>query len=374
MIRIKTISCMIISVVLTFVLLPLNMYAMAYDYSCDYGLKVGWQTDDKVGITTGNVTFGMMEQLTFSASATPSAQQKDRSLYSVGYQLKSGTTYYSYRPYQWQEAFDANNIQCRYTGQRQNGNGSTAHLSAYDYQMAAPIVAAEGCIFTYRHVGGILRITFLAPSAMTITSLTITAQDATIATATTMNIISQDTEVSDHANSLTLQTENLNVAKDEEVVLYVALPPQDLSSKTIEISVADGSNAMQTIASVIGPDIKAGMLYDITLTDAPSAAKAKAGNTTLLTMPTAVGIANPIARTTDILTDPNFSVQYVSKTVKGDVNGDGVVNTMDAIAIIGYYLNNQTNQVPLSVGDMNGDKLINTMDAIEIISNYLNAK
>ena len=60
----------------------------------------------------------------------------------------------------------------------------------------------------------------------------------------------------------------------------------------------------------------------------------------------------------------------VANTKEGDVNGDGQVDAMDAIALIGAYLNGET--PALSVGDVNGDGQVDVMDAIEIINKYLN--
>lgn len=62
----------------------------------------------------------------------------------------------------------------------------------------------------------------------------------------------------------------------------------------------------------------------------------------------------------------------IANTKEGDVNGDGVVNVMDAIALIGRYLQNTTEEIDTWVGDVNKDGTINVMDAIEIINRYLN--
>lgn len=58
----------------------------------------------------------------------------------------------------------------------------------------------------------------------------------------------------------------------------------------------------------------------------------------------------------------------------GDVNEDKLVNAMDAIELIGHYLNGTVDDLPKSIADVNKDGVINVMDAIEIINLYLNAK
>lgn len=60
--------------------------------------------------------------------------------------------------------------------------------------------------------------------------------------------------------------------------------------------------------------------------------------------------------------------------IKGDVNGDKVVNVMDALSLISYYLNNQLDGLDKRICDVNSDDSINVMDALEIISLFLSGK
>ncbi len=60
----------------------------------------------------------------------------------------------------------------------------------------------------------------------------------------------------------------------------------------------------------------------------------------------------------------------VDNEVEGDVNGDGVVNTADAMLAIDMYLGNSA--LDISRADLNGDGLVDTADAMEIIDIYLN--
>ena len=55
----------------------------------------------------------------------------------------------------------------------------------------------------------------------------------------------------------------------------------------------------------------------------------------------------------------------------GDINEDGVVNVMDATALIGAYLQGTTDQLNANIADVNHDGIINVMDATEIINIYL---
>ena len=71
---------------------------------------------------------------------------------------------------------------------------------------------------------------------------------------------------------------------------------------------------------------------------------------------------------------PTANVTFVGDLgfLLGDINGDGVVNVMDATALIGAYLKGTTDALSPAVADVNHDGVINVMDATEIINIYLN--
>ena len=58
--------------------------------------------------------------------------------------------------------------------------------------------------------------------------------------------------------------------------------------------------------------------------------------------------------------------------VKGDVNSDGAINSIDASLIIDKYKNNNIIQDDLEIADMNNDGAINSVDASIIIDMYKN--
>lgn len=58
--------------------------------------------------------------------------------------------------------------------------------------------------------------------------------------------------------------------------------------------------------------------------------------------------------------------------LKGDANGDGNVDTQDAIKAIQYYLGKNPTDFNFSAADVTGDGNVDTQDAIQIIKIYLN--
>jgi hypothetical protein len=53
----------------------------------------------------------------------------------------------------------------------------------------------------------------------------------------------------------------------------------------------------------------------------------------------------------------------------GGVNGDGLVNSTDALIVLSAYAGISTSQFcPMNCGDVNGDGLVNSTDAVIILS------
>lgn len=57
-----------------------------------------------------------------------------------------------------------------------------------------------------------------------------------------------------------------------------------------------------------------------------------------------------------------FAVDYL-----GDVNGDGNVNSVDALAVLNYVVGNEDESFFLERADLNGDGSVNSSDALEIL-------
>lgn len=71
--------------------------------------------------------------------------------------------------------------------------------------------------------------------------------------------------------------------------------------------------------------------------------------------------------------EPNGTGQSdLANTSLGDINNDGLVNTADAVELIGLFVDGKTDNLSSNVADMNGDGIINTTDAILLINNYVN--
>ena len=53
--------------------------------------------------------------------------------------------------------------------------------------------------------------------------------------------------------------------------------------------------------------------------------------------------------------------------IPGDVNGDGVVNAMDVMAVVNYTMNSMSSTVDILSADVNGDGIVNIADIVMIV-------
>ena len=124
-----------------------------------------------------------------------------------------------------------------YSGQVQNGNGSFAHLSAYDY-LASSKTTPENNMVTFHmdRQGSILYIDIVVPEPATINSLTISCDEAIFVEKAALDISGNTPVVTpiESKKSLTLHFKNTATTYQNETVrAYMAVQPVDFSSKTV---------------------------------------------------------------------------------------------------------------------------------------------
>ena len=167
--------------------------------------------------------------------------------------LKPTSKYAAYYPFVKDFDLDRTAVPVSYTGQAQTGNGSTAHLGAYDYQGARPSTTngAGGVSFDFDHVGALVLLQFTVPTGDTrLTGVTLSADGAAFTTAGTYDLTSTEgfpITATDTAESMTIGLDYTTTADDETVTLYFLCAPIDLSGKTVSVSVACGGTEGETI-------------------------------------------------------------------------------------------------------------------------------
>lgn len=81
-----------------------------------------------------------------------------------------------------------------------------------------------------------------------------------------------------------------------------------------------------------------------------------------------VSVVDKLDNTSGSSQDPNEEYKL------GDVNKDGVINSVDAAMVLDIYNNGITTDEQLSLADVNNDKVVNSIDAAIILDMYNNGK
>ncbi|MBO4417971.1 MAG: leucine-rich repeat protein, partial [Bacteroidales bacterium] len=155
-----------------------------------------------------------------------------------GWALRNNASYAAYYPFSvWNYFQDNKTVIMDYSGQVQNGNGSFAHLSAYDYLASAKTTPQNNMVtFQMDRQGAILYIDIVVPEPAAITSLTISCDEAIFVEKAALDISGNNPVVTpiEIKESLTLNFENtITTEQNETVRAYMAVQPLDFSGKTV---------------------------------------------------------------------------------------------------------------------------------------------
>lgn len=324
--------------------------ASNYKYVAGSGVTFGWNHDDCIAVYTPSGTRLLMWATDYDTDA-------EASFSAYGFTLSSNLTYRAFYPH----ASTSGNtpeteLPMTYDGQKQIYNRSLEHLGAYDY-MSVTSTATSELKFNFCHLGCVARFELTMPDNVTLKALTF--------------------------NGITLELDNIILYSGQKLTAYMMLPAQNLKGKTIELSLTDTNDRVAKM-KLAGCDMQAGKCYPLAIEcpefgnaddsgsgntsgDTPTPLLAKRSGITLEPQ-TSIVIAK--AKATDFLID-TVNILKEQTVLLGDVNGDGEVDTMDAIAVIGYYLNGSTENFIIEAADVNGDGEVDTMDAVAIIGKYL---
>ena len=220
----------------------------------DDALIFSWAVGDTLGIfpNKGN-------QVEFPISATQGSTSA--SFDGGGWALRNNASYAAYYPFSvWNYHRNNETILLDYSGQVQNGNGSFAHLSAYDY-LASNKTSPENSAVTFQmeRQGAILYIDIVVPEPSIITALEISCDEAIFVEKASLDISGDEPVVKpvETKESLTLSFKNTETSVDKETVrAYMAVQPVDFSDKTV-IATLYTSNGSYS-AQVVSREVKKG--------------------------------------------------------------------------------------------------------------------
>ena len=202
------------------------------------GAVFKWSENDTVGIFPnegGQVYFPM----------TNGAGTNQASFTGGGWALKTSSKYAAYYPYNFYNR-DLKKIAVNYEGQTQKGNGSTAHLGAYDYMAAVATTPTSGKVnFDFQHLGCLVELNMALPRKGTLSSITLSSDYPLFVSKGVVDLTLPSSEIQpiQLSKSLTLNVENITTQSDwENVKIYMMMAPKDLTQYCVKVDVVSNGN------------------------------------------------------------------------------------------------------------------------------------
>lgn len=195
------------------------------------------------------------------------------------WKLRSTYQYAAYYPFSADNyTIDQKALPVRFTGQTQNGNGSTAHLGAYDYLACAATSpsAGGGVDLTMKHLGAFVRLQLTMPKADTFSSVVLESDGAKFVTSGTFDLTAETPAITPTATSSSYTINLTNVAtteKDQVVTVYAIVAPANLSTSQITVTV-HGAGQATYVQTVPGKNFAARSAYNIAVETFPSGTNA----------------------------------------------------------------------------------------------------
>lgn len=212
------------------------------------------------------------------------------------WKLRSTYQYAAYYPFSADNyKIDQKALPANFTGQTQNGNGSTAHLGAYDYLACAATApdANGGVDLTMKHLGAFVRLQLTMPKADTYSSVVLESDGAEFVTAGTFDLTATTPVITPTATSSTYTISLTNVAtteKNQLVTVYAVVAPANLSSNNIKVTV-HGTGQTTYVQTVQGKNFAARSAYNIVIDNFPSGTNAS-GEDVSWEEPATTGVEN----------------------------------------------------------------------------------
>ena len=170
-----------------------------------------------------------------------------------GWALKTASEYAVYYPYDYDHRYK-NDIPFNYRGQAQHGRNNYSHLSSWQYLaqgMQQPVSGA--CNYSMERIEAIVIFKLTVPDIINCDKLCFRIADGHKVVVSTRLDISGSTyniTADEQANQFTLDLEGVSTTESGETLyFYAMMPPQDLSGKTVIISLhtTDGDNYLAAV-------------------------------------------------------------------------------------------------------------------------------
>lgn len=352
-----------------------DSFAGNYLFQESRGVLANWNDNDILGVYTTSATrikFWMNNISEDKHNATISA---------YGWSLTDNTQYYSYYPYSADystKSYSITALPIKYTCQQQQGNGNLEHLAAYDF-MTAQAKSTTGAIhFDYKHLGCILRIQCDLLPIMPYTTIRLSTSRNAFVSEATMNVTNSVLTPQTYTNTMVLNMDGIEIAKNDSLVGYAMMAPTDLSEDTIKVDIMSYDNIVKSI-NVIGSNMQPGKLYCINISEdnyiIPTEKKEDVESSEakgLKQSQNVLSILYPNVTIHDFIPDEENSFKPLLGWLPGDADNDGTLTNEDANRIVSYYIGLPDVHINMKAADVNNDGKVTMADANEVINKLQN--
>lgn len=246
--------------IISLLLFTLTTNAVTLTYSAD-GMICTWDAADLAGFFTATSS-----QMRFSVKEV-APDRHCTTFTSPGWSLKEGTTYYAYAPYNTQYSINANNassLPVDFFGQKQTGNDNTAHLAdkMFCYGNVIITTPTAAANINMSHMAAVLRISHCLGMETRVSSVELTLNDYLIPMMGNIDLTKAEYVPLGNARTVSVDLDNVRVGETDELVVYMAIPPCDLTGEEIKLSfITDGGIRVEQ--TLVGQNIVAGKTYCI---------------------------------------------------------------------------------------------------------------
>lgn len=224
------------------------------------GVEFKWAEGDTIGI------FPNEGAQAYFPILTNGEESSSASFTGGGWALKPSSTYAAYYPFIGNFYIKKNEVPVSYAGQKQTNDSSMEHLSAYDFMAASASTPESGRVnFHLKHLGSFVQLKITMPQGGTLSSVTLSADEAIFVTKGTMDIMAATPTIKavETSKTLKLDVENVTTTAETPVAtLYMMLAPVDFTDKTLSaiVKTIDGKSETITLTS---KNFEAGKAYGV---------------------------------------------------------------------------------------------------------------
>ena len=174
--------------------------------------------------------------------------------------LKESSTYYAFYPFS--ESATIASAPVDFTGQVQNGNGSAAHLGAYNYMYSTVNTDASGnANIQFKNLGSVMQLQLTVSNAATYTGIDVTSDGTEFITKGTASMVDGSVTATETSHSIHLDFKNGILLNEGDVLtVNILTAPVDLSCSNLTLTLLDeGRNTYEL--STVGKNMLQGKAY-----------------------------------------------------------------------------------------------------------------